>query len=233
LSADLRTLTAEEARAFYDRFGAKQDSQAFYEATALNELIANGHFRSARSVFEFGCGTGRFAFELLQHQLPTDSVYHGVDISSTMVEIARARLAPFAARATASLAGAQPIIPLADASVDRVVATYVLDLLPDPAVRQVLAEAERVLRSGGMLCVAGITHGVDPLSRVVMGAWQWLFARNPMWVGGCRPTNLTDHLRGAQWRICFHDVVVAWGVASEVLVASPMAESPRAGETNA
>jgi ubiquinone/menaquinone biosynthesis C-methylase UbiE len=229
----LRTLTPEEARAFYDRFGAKQDGQAFYETTALDELIANGHFRSARSVFEFGCGTGRFAFELLQHQLPADSVYRGVDISTTMVEIASARLAPFAVRATVSLAGEQPIVPVADASVDRVVATYVLDLLPDPAVRQFLAEARRVLRCRGLLCLVGITHGVDPLSRVVMGAWQSIFARNPMWVGGCRPTNLVDHLPCAEWRICFHDVVVAWGVASEVLVTSPLAANGRAGEANA
>ena len=61
-----------------------------------------------------------------------------------------------------------------------------------------------------------------------MGAWRWLFARNPSWVGGCRPTVLAEHLSPTDWVIRFHGTVVAWGVASEVLVASP---SERAGGT--
>ncbi len=33
-----RLLTVDEARKYYDRFGAKQDSQSFYEDPALAEL---------------------------------------------------------------------------------------------------------------------------------------------------------------------------------------------------
>jgi hypothetical protein len=36
---DFATLTHAEARAFYDRFGAKQDAQAFYEGRAVRDLI--------------------------------------------------------------------------------------------------------------------------------------------------------------------------------------------------
>jgi len=216
----MRTLTPEEARAFYDRFGSKQDSQVFYEAAALDQLVGNSAFEDARSVFEFGCGTGRFALELLRHHLPAGSVYRGIDISMAMVEIASARLAPFAARANVTPASGQPALALADASVDRFVSTYVLDLLPDAVVRQVLAEARRALRPDGLLCLAGITQGISPLSRLVMGAWAKVFAMNPSWVGGCRPTELTQHLSASDWTIRFQKVVVAWGVASEVVVAS-------------
>ena len=52
-------LSRQEARAVYDRIGAWQDTQAFYEGPALDALIAHGSFEDARAVFEVGCGTGR------------------------------------------------------------------------------------------------------------------------------------------------------------------------------
>ncbi|MEJ2728573.1 MAG: hypothetical protein P8185_08685 [Deltaproteobacteria bacterium] len=45
-------LTRSQARIFYDRFGKKQDTQAFYEDAALDDLIAH-----AERVFEFGCSS--------------------------------------------------------------------------------------------------------------------------------------------------------------------------------
>ena len=53
----------EQARRFYDRFGIKQDSQAFYENPALNKLVQFGEFEKAHDIVEFGCGTGRFALK--------------------------------------------------------------------------------------------------------------------------------------------------------------------------
>ena len=54
-------LTAEQARRVYDRIGCAQDTQAFYEDAAVIRLAQLGAFERARSVFELGCGTGRFA----------------------------------------------------------------------------------------------------------------------------------------------------------------------------
>ncbi len=54
----------------YDRIGSLQDSQAFYEDRATGLLLQHGEFSSAESVFEFGCGTGRFALRLLEEYLP-------------------------------------------------------------------------------------------------------------------------------------------------------------------
>lgn len=54
-----RTLSKNEARRYYDRFGAKQDQQGFYEDRPLGRLIELGKFSEAEHVLEFGCGTGR------------------------------------------------------------------------------------------------------------------------------------------------------------------------------
>lgn len=214
----MRTLGIDEARDFYDRFGTKQDRQSFYEAPALDALVAHAALGEARSVFELGCGTGRLAEMLLRKHLPPDTRYLGVDISSTMIALASRRLAPFAPRACVRQVAGDPRIPIGTGSVDRVISTYVLDLLPEPAIREVLSEARRVLVPGGLLCVAGITHGSTAASRAVMGAWQWLFARKPAWLGGCRPLVLEDFLsRG--WEIRFHRTLAAFGIASEVVVA--------------
>ena len=67
---DPSLLTLQQTREFYNQFGAKQDSQSFYERPAIDELIAHSNFSEAHSVFEFGCGTGRFADELLSGPLP-------------------------------------------------------------------------------------------------------------------------------------------------------------------
>lgn len=218
----MRTLTLEEAKSYYDRFGAKQDNQSFYEAPALRALVANGRFDKATSVFEFGCGTGRFARELLTDHLPSTAQYRGVDISATMIQLASARLASFSSRATATLVSDGVVIPVDNNSIDRFVSSYVLDLLPNDSVEKIFNEAHRALQPNGLLCLAGLTKGVTPISRLTMGVWEWLFSRNPSIVGGCRPTQLMEYILADKWQVQYRTVVVAWGIPSEIVVATPV-----------
>ena len=218
----MRTLTIEEAKSYYDHFGAKQDSQSFYEAPALQALVENSRFDQATSVFEFGCGTGHFAHELLTKHLPPTANYHGIDVSTTMIKLASSILAPFSQRATVSLASEQIVIPAEANSVDRFVSSYVLDLLLPESIARVLNEAHRALQSDGLLCLVSLTKGISPISHFMMSVWQSLFSMNPAWVGGCRPTELTDHLSVDQWNVRHQEVIVAWGIPSEVVVASPI-----------
>ena len=104
---------------------------------------------------------------------------------------------------------------------DRVVATYVLDLLSRRDARTLLNEAYRLLGADGRLCLAGLTWGKGLLSRLVSQGWDALQARRPAWVGGCRPLRLRPLLDEEHWRVHHHDRVVQWGVASGVLVAVP------------
>jgi hypothetical protein len=41
---ECRTLSHQQAKALYDRFGKKQDSQSFYEDIAINALIRKYEF---------------------------------------------------------------------------------------------------------------------------------------------------------------------------------------------
>ncbi len=214
-----KTLSPDAARAYYDRFGARQDAQGFYEDPALDALVARGAFERADAVFELGCGTARLAARLLDGVLPAHAHYLGTDTSATMLRLARDRLAPWRQRARVEEAGPEPTVPAGDAAFDRFVSTYVLDLLPDAAIARALAEAHRVLVPGGLLCLASITPGIGPLSRLVMAVWAAVARRRPAWVGGCRPIELAARLAPERWNVEHRSVVTPWGVSSEVVVA--------------
>lgn len=214
-----RILTHREARRVYDRIGSLQDTQAFYEDRATTALLRHGEFAAARSVFEFGCGTGRFAQRLLAVHLPPDARYRGIDLSPKMVSLARARLAPYASRAEVLFSEGGPPVDQPSGAFDRFVSNYVFDLLSEGEICAVLREARRMLRPGGLLGLTGLSTGVGAISRAVARAWSWLQARHPQAVGGCRPLDLRPFLASAHWEIRHDARVVAFGVPSEVLVA--------------
>jgi ubiquinone/menaquinone biosynthesis C-methylase UbiE len=123
-----RMLTHQQARAFYDRLGAKQDWQAFYELLATNNLIAHADFDQAQSVFECGCGTGAFAERLLSSHLPPHATYLAVDSSATMAAFARTRLARFGDRVAVRQTDGSLQFDKLSGSFERLVSNYVLDL---------------------------------------------------------------------------------------------------------
>lgn len=215
----MSTLNYQQARRTYDRVGSLQDTQWFYEDRATARLLQNGDFASAESVFEFGCGTGRFARRLFQEYLSSTASYRGVDLSPQMVRLARKRLASFAPRAEVVLTEGGPPVAEASASHDRFVSNYVFDLLSHQDIRAVLQEAHRMLRPNGLLCLAGLSSGVGFLSRRSAGLFRWVHSVWPSLVGGCRPVDLLPFLPEAQWQVQHHSKVVAFGIPSEVVVA--------------
>ncbi len=212
-------LSFEAARAVYDRLGSAQDTQRFFEDPATRDLIEHAQFDRAQHVLEFGCGTGRFARELLMDHLPRGASYRGLDQSSTMVRLARERLASFGARATVEQCEGSPRFDVAPASLDRIISNYVLDLLSEEDMRLFVAQAERALAPGGKLCLVSLTRGTTPLSQLFIWGWKRLHALSPRLVGGCRPIEILDLLPDTRWRIEHLNEVTALGMPSEVVVA--------------
>jgi ubiquinone/menaquinone biosynthesis C-methylase UbiE len=213
-----RTLSPREARAFYDRFGSKQDLQRFYEDPAIDVLLRHSAFETASAVVELGCGTGRLAERLLRQRLSPQATYVGLDISRTMIELARNRLRPWADRTKVELTEGSPTLPLNDRTCDRFLSTYVLDLLSEEDIGTALREARRVLIPGGRLCLAGLTFGQTPASRLLCRLWTAVHSMRPQLVGGCRPLRL-EAFTGADWRVLHREVVCTFGLCTEVLIA--------------
>jgi ubiquinone/menaquinone biosynthesis C-methylase UbiE len=213
-------LDAEAARRVYDRIGRAQDSQRFYEDQATRRLAEVAALYEAERVFELGCGTGRLAARLLAAELGESTRYLGVDVSPRMVDLARDRLARWAPRAEARLLDPPAIsLPGSTGSFDRVLATYVLDLLSSDHARELVAEAHRLLEPDGLLCAVSLTHGETAVSRLVSSVWGAVAAVTPALVGGCRPIEVSELLSRGGWRITHREVISSWGVPSEVVVA--------------
>ncbi|GMQ80820.1 MAG: class I SAM-dependent methyltransferase [Rhodothermia bacterium] len=215
----VKTLSREKARRVYNRLGTLLDSQSFYENRALDLIIQNGQFASARNMFEFGCGTGRFGLRLLSEHLPSDAVYRAVDLSPTMVRLAEDRLAVFSSRAKVSLSDGSPPAQEPSEFYDRFVSTYVLDLLSDQDIALVLREAHRMLEPGGLLCLSSLSTGSGFASRMVARLWTAVHKLGPSLVGGCRPIELAGVLSSSEWRLRYHAHVAPFAIPSEVVVA--------------
>src|SRR5258708_39445041 len=125
LPQDVRVLTHRQAQAFYNRMGAKQDWQAFYEAKATHDLVTHASFETAQAVFEFGCGTGAFAERLLATRLEPSACYAAVDSSPTMIRLAQARRARFGSRVQVWQRSEERRVEAASGSYDRFVLTSV------------------------------------------------------------------------------------------------------------
>jgi ubiquinone/menaquinone biosynthesis C-methylase UbiE len=209
-----RGLNRAQVVDFYDRFGAKQDKQKYYEDVALTELIRFAKFEQATAIVEFGCGTGRFAAEILPLSRAT---YWGSDVSGTMIELSRNRLSKYGERITLWKSSGGTTLPLQNESCDRFVSSYVFDILSVDEIESVVREAKRVLEPHGLLCLTELTQGEGVFSKFVTAFWNLSFDLNPKWVGGCRPITLLQFLK--EWDVLHHSVVTAIGVSSEVVVA--------------
>lgn len=191
----------------------------FYEGPALRELLQWGDFSSAKSVFEFGCGTGAFAAKLMT-LVPADCSYVGIDVSPKMVRLATSRLKRWAGRATVRFSDGSPALPEAGGAFDHFVSNYVFELLSPDYAAEVLAEAHRTLSPDGKLCLVSLGCGTSGLARFVTALWEAAWKRKPEFVGGCRPSESRTLLAADRWSIDHLRKVVSFGVTSEVVVAS-------------
>jgi ubiquinone/menaquinone biosynthesis C-methylase UbiE len=215
------TLSRDQVQAYYNRFGKLQDTQAFYEDAALDILIEHAAFDKAQAVFEFGCGTGRFAVRLLTSCLSPSATYTGIDLSETMVTIAQQRLSPYPDRARVIQSDGSIHYPIADQSVDRVVSTYVIDLLSETDIQKAISEAHRALAPDGKICLVSLSTGINFSSRMVCAIWNAVFNRRASLVGGCRPVQLATYLDENSWSIDYHKIITQFAVPSEILIAHP------------
>ncbi|MBI1210000.1 MAG: methyltransferase domain-containing protein [Alphaproteobacteria bacterium] len=211
--------THTQAKRYYDWMGAKLDTQSFYEAPPQRDLAAHLSLKTCRAIVEFGCGTARFAAELLSGEVPPKATYLGIDVSATMVDLSRKRLAKFGDRASVKQSDGTPHIDAPDGAFDRFICSYVLELLTEDEIQAVLAEAHRVLEPGGLLGITVLTSGPTTASGAVSTIWSALHRLSPWIVGGCRPIELRPRIPLDAWRIVYRNCLTPVVVPSEIVVA--------------
>lgn len=125
--------------------------------SAPDVLLAEVVSLAPQQVVEIGCGTGAFARRVCD-ALP-DVDYLATDLSAAMV-------AETVSRGVAAAVAGAGELPVADHSVDVVIAAWMLYHVPD--LEQTLREVTRVLRPGGALVAA--TNGDEHLGTLLRDA---------------------------------------------------------------
>ncbi len=134
-----------ERRARYEAMFQWRDSAA--------PLISAADLQPGQVVADFGCGPGGLALELARRVGDNGNVI-ALDINAGFLETVRKRAeAEGVSKQITTTLLAGDVIPLPDASVDRVLCKNVLEYVPDPALT--IAEFARVLKPGG------IAHAID------------------------------------------------------------------------
>lgn len=211
-----RFLPTQTVARVYDRIGALQDSQAFYEDPAVNIILQHAKFEDANRVYEAGCGTGRVATRLLRDILSPQASYIGADVSERMVSLAGSRTQQWrnARIVRADVTQFDPGI------VDRVLSLFVVDLMDDASIKEFLRRAYDSLVQGGLLCVAGLAEGASGIEQRVSQLWKILHSMAPAMVGGCRPKPVAPHLDDEHWRVVLVEHQSRCGVTYETVIAA-------------
>jgi arsenite methyltransferase len=164
--------------------GLSQEAAEFYNTAELIGLAesvtdislgcgnptAIGDLKPGQTVLDLGSGGGIDCFLAAKKVGPAGQVI-GLDMTPKMLDLARANAKKQGVKNVDFRYGYIEDIPLPDASVDVIISNCVINLSADKAA--VFAEANRVLRSNGVLNVSDIvTYGSMPQQLVEqLSAW--------------------------------------------------------------
>lgn len=153
-----------------DRMGRFEDMFRWSEATAHyydGAALGPGH-----EIADFGCGPGHQAVEFAKMIAPYGHV-HAIDINAEFIRRTRNRAdaAGVGDRVSVHLLDNENL-PLADASLDRVVVRNTLIHVPDPASN--ITEFHRVLRPGGLLHMIEGDRRLMAVEPVALNDWNEL-----------------------------------------------------------
>jgi arsenite methyltransferase len=179
---DIQRLVADAYRRLDDPRGA---AMRFYADEEVSGLPAGARrwalgvgnpvrwagLRDGEVVADLGCGAGIDTLLAARRVAPAGRAY-GFDLLDGMVRRGQAFASEAGARNAAFIQAEMEALPLADASVDVVVSNGAINLSARKS--RVLAEAHRVLRPGGRLCVADLTIDEEELPSEVLthpSAW--------------------------------------------------------------
>ena len=156
--------------------------------------------------------------ELAEHVGPSARVV-GVDLSAGMGQRARRRVEHADQSAQVAVLQADAAsLPLRDGCADAAFMGFTLELFDEDEIGHVLAQVGRVLAPHGRLCVVSMagSGSLWPMGQL----YRWAHTHMPTLVD-CRPIDAAGTLTAAGFTVTEHRRRSMWGLAVDLLLASP------------
>lgn len=166
------------------------------------------------SVLDVGCGTGEILLRLAA-EYPRVTLL-GIDVHEPHLELARARARAFGTRVEFR-AGDAFALDLPDGSFDLTVCRHMLQAVPEP--QRVLAEMQRVTRSGGRLHVLAEDYGMIHCHPCAVDGDRF-WREGPIKLGESTGTDLHGGRKAYHWlhELGLADIRVEYAVIDTVRV---------------
>jgi len=191
-------LSSRKIRSLYDFLSLFYNLITWYEAGAQKKALEIADMKEGAKVLEVGFGTGKNLSKCAKKVGNTGKVY-GIDISSKMLNRARRSIRDCdLSEKTDLVLGDASEEPFLESSFDVIFSSYVLDLIDTPTIPRILSEFKRLLKPGGRVILVSLTKGSKWFDN--MKLYEWIYARSPSLLGGCRPITLARYLQQSGFR---------------------------------
>jgi len=191
----------------YDVWGRLTETRARYRALELADI------RDGQHVLEVAAGTGLAFAEIVRRNPHGRNV--AIDISAGMLAKARRRLEKAGLTNFETSVGSAFDIREPDGAFDTLLNNYMFDLLDISDWPRAIAEFRRVLKPGGRLVLANMTHGERPGS----GIYERIYTLSPALMGGCRGVRLSGTLSEHGFEVVSREYVQQMLFPTEVILA--------------
>lgn len=182
-----KEFTSEEVqRAYNRRSWLYSKTVAEMERGYHQVAIEQAKVQASEKVLEVAVGPGLTLLKLAESVGREHHIY-GVDLSTSMLEMTRKRLVENSFSNFVLKQADSRSLPFEDNSFDLLYNAYMLDLIPERDMPQILGEFKRVLRPNGRIVLLNMSK-LDELPTPRERLYQRLPAKLALYlIGGCRP----------------------------------------------
>lgn len=183
------------------------------ERNARKKLLEFADVRDGQDILEVAVGTG-LSFKEVVEQNP-NGTSTAVDVTDAMLRKTSRRIRSSVSDRVRIQFGDAYDLPFPDNSFDRLINSYMLDMIPRESFATILGEFYRVLRPGGKVALAYMVPGQSYPEKL----WDDLYRLHPFILGGCRGVDILPYISQCGFKNVRSERITQLTFPSEVVVA--------------